>query len=90
MSRKEVALEMMFGDGVRPSLCIIGTGMEEGYGPYSSSHVWVADVLVEWECSTRFDMDVDGLISDVKSTEESEMVDLFMPMEGGMACCLIR
>jgi hypothetical protein len=51
----------------------MGTGMEEGYGPYSSSHV---EVLVRIESSlifSRFDMDVDGLINVVRSTEDSEI-----------------
>ena len=49
-----------------PSLLIMGTGMLEGYGPYISTQV---DDLVSEDSSL---IDVDGLMSDVRSTDDGD------------------
>ena len=64
----------MYGEGVRPSLFVMGTGIEDGYGPYKSAHV----VSFVWTCFSfsafKFVMDVDGLINVVRSTEDSVVI----------------
>ena len=54
----------MSAGAVLPSLLIIGTGMLDGYGPYISAHV---DVFV---CEESTLIDVDGLMSDIRSTDD--------------------
>ena len=64
-------MAIIYGEGVRPSLCVMGTGIDEGYGPYKSAHV----VSFVWACfsfsAVKFVIDVDGLINVVRSTEDS-------------------
>lgn len=45
-----------------PSLLIMGTGILEGYGPYISTQVREDSPLI----------DVDGLMSDVRSTDDGD------------------
>lgn len=58
---------------VLPSLEMVGTGMEEGYGPYSSRQVGSLESV---ETEARLGMDVEGLMRVVRSTDE--LVDLEM------------
>jgi len=46
--------------------------MEEGYGPYSSSQVWLAASL---STVPKLEREVEGLIRVVRSTQESEATD---------------
>lgn len=69
---------MIYGEGVRPSLCVMGTGMEEGYGPYSSLHVTSLVDLARSFSAARLVIDVDGLMSVVRSTEDSDVAARFI------------
>ena len=46
--------------------------MDDGYGPYSSSQVWLAASL---STVSKLEREVDGLMRVVRSTEESVIVE---------------
>ena len=62
------AWEVTEEGGTLPSLEMVGMGMEEGYGPYSSRQV---GSLSFSEMAERLGMEVEGLIRVVRSTEDS-------------------